>query len=1050
MTQLCAISGPVRDRAGNLLSGQTVTFTYRGGVVGGDAGAVVPQIVTTTTSGSGQIAVSLYSGQYRVQIDVPSARLSFNIGVPDAPTAVFGDLIDQAPPITPDVLAQTMSARDTTVAATALAQAAADAAETARDVVLAAPASAFEIAVDGGFVGTEAEWLVSLVGPQGSPGPTGAPGADGADGTSVTILGSLANEAALPGSGSAGDGYLIDGDLYVWTGSAWTNVGTIQGPAGADATLNAALTSLSALGTTADRMLYTTALNTFAEAPLTSFARTLLDDTSAPAMRTTLGLGTASIATLTTSQTDTTAGRVLKVGDHGIGLSRQITNWDTETTEGSVWSMGSATGAPSASIGNFAGKVLRLNGSNVVQVAYTTSDTSARVFYRQIVGLTPRAWEEHHTSTSLPVTTHTRAFLATADDEASRVAIGIGTSGSLPTVSYTARASLPANGALPDGTIAAAEGLLYVAEEDATVTDKTGWLPFGEEKPGHWGTGTGRFTSRINYIKDRVDTGWYLSDFGAITDGADVSAIMEDALNAVITEKTQLLTLNPGLFTLAARVEVTYPVGALRNTILTIRGAGCHLDLPESNTTGGIYILKDNNRNLIDIRDLTLFSLMPEGTAESATNGKGLRIENSIKNGDVGWGANPVDEVVLDNIRIIRRGLGAVGRWSGGIEIESCWWPKISNSRVTTVFPGQRDGVAKETGDGILFNNCFSPRMVDCFIQGGFAHGIRLDETDATVEGGSQSYEDFQITGCYSVASNHALMVRVSSDAALAGTLKEVGGRVSGGHFDGVLSCINIRDRREVTISGPLLYAGGRTAEPPSGYADPNAAGIVLHNCRDVIVTGVEMTQKNHYESDTDATRAVWLTGDTANTTMDGNQFAPVGIGVVNDATGLGNTLDGTKWTKRGVTGQETPVKRVIDNTGLLRGGDAPQTRTPSLRIGGGSTGIVYSATAGNRTATFTKAGRHVSVNLRIATTNKGSLTGNLSIAIPDLPAPAQGGNNSFTIGFVAGYGTAARTAVLLSNGTLDLYGAATTALTDADLSNVSNIRISGTYETDE
>lgn len=39
--------------------------------------------------------------------------------------------------------------------------------------------SAYQLAVQGGFEGTEAEWLASLVGP---PGRDGAPGADGADG----------------------------------------------------------------------------------------------------------------------------------------------------------------------------------------------------------------------------------------------------------------------------------------------------------------------------------------------------------------------------------------------------------------------------------------------------------------------------------------------------------------------------------------------------------------------------------------------------------------------------------------------------------------------------------------------------------------------------------------------------------------------------------------------------------------------------------------------------------------------------------------------------
>lgn len=42
--------------------------------------------------------------------------------------------------------------------------------------------SAYEIAVDNGFVGTESEWLESLKGPQGEPGPQGPAGTEGPKG----------------------------------------------------------------------------------------------------------------------------------------------------------------------------------------------------------------------------------------------------------------------------------------------------------------------------------------------------------------------------------------------------------------------------------------------------------------------------------------------------------------------------------------------------------------------------------------------------------------------------------------------------------------------------------------------------------------------------------------------------------------------------------------------------------------------------------------------------------------------------------------------------
>jgi hypothetical protein len=64
-------------------------------------------------------------------------------------------------------------------------------------------------------------------------GVKGDKGDDGTDGTSVKILGSLSSTSELPASGNeAGDGYLINGELWVWSGTEWNNVGSIKGDKG--------------------------------------------------------------------------------------------------------------------------------------------------------------------------------------------------------------------------------------------------------------------------------------------------------------------------------------------------------------------------------------------------------------------------------------------------------------------------------------------------------------------------------------------------------------------------------------------------------------------------------------------------------------------------------------------------------------------------------------------------------------------------------------------------------------------------------------------------
>jgi len=78
---------------------------------------------------------------------------------------------------------------------------------------------------------------VGPAGPTGTQGVAGPVGAAGVDGKSVTIVGSVANAAALPTTlttADAGKGYITqdNGHLNVWSGTVFNDVGLVQGPAG--------------------------------------------------------------------------------------------------------------------------------------------------------------------------------------------------------------------------------------------------------------------------------------------------------------------------------------------------------------------------------------------------------------------------------------------------------------------------------------------------------------------------------------------------------------------------------------------------------------------------------------------------------------------------------------------------------------------------------------------------------------------------------------------------------------------------------------------------
>jgi hypothetical protein len=91
---------------------------------------------------------------------------------------------------------------------------------------------------------------------------------------------------------------------------------------------DATLTSIALLGTAANKMLYTTGIDTWAEADITAAGRALLDDATASDQRTTLGLGT--IATQSAASVSISGGSItgitdIAVVDGGTGASDAAT-----------------------------------------------------------------------------------------------------------------------------------------------------------------------------------------------------------------------------------------------------------------------------------------------------------------------------------------------------------------------------------------------------------------------------------------------------------------------------------------------------------------------------------------------------------------------------------------------------------------------------------------------------------------------------------------------------------------------------------------------------
>lgn len=98
---------------------------------------------------------------------------------------------------------------------------------------------------------------------------------------------------------------------------------------------DAGLASIAGLTTAADKMIYTTAADTYSTTTLSSFGRSLIDDANASAARTTLGLGTAATTASTayaTAAQGTTADNALPKA--GGTMTGNITFNSTQTFDG--------------------------------------------------------------------------------------------------------------------------------------------------------------------------------------------------------------------------------------------------------------------------------------------------------------------------------------------------------------------------------------------------------------------------------------------------------------------------------------------------------------------------------------------------------------------------------------------------------------------------------------------------------------------------------------------------------------------------------------------
>jgi hypothetical protein len=237
--------------------------------------------------------------------------------------------------------------------------------------------------------------------------------------------------------------------------------------------------------------------------------------------------------------------------------------------------------------------------------------------------------------------------------------------------------------------------------------------------------------------------------------------------------------------------------------------------------------------------------------------------------------------------------------------------------------------------NGIYFNYCYDPHIIDSYVRGRWNTAITI--TGETHEGGF-------VHGCTIANPHNGVFV----DHTSAPALYEVGFLFSNNHVNVNEYGLRFKYHREITITGNYFYV---PRVERSVLHLP--AAVYLEKAAGVVFTGNQICEVGFYTSSTHATVGILIGADSRGCIVQGNLFNHGGITILNQATTAAeNVIRNNAYEVGQATGLNATQVYIVDSAQTLRIDEditrAPVTYTADFTLLTTDRNVIHNRAAGS------------------------------------------------------------------------------------------------------